>query len=297
MAFWADFSGNPPGASALRAAGFSGVWRYIGLGGEGKQIHAAEYRDYVSNNMAVALVAELGVDDAWASLNDYKTGQARAEMARDDARHEGIPDSVIIACAADAHASSAAQITDAVAYASGFASVLGWSRTGFYGFRETSQAVHNANVCRVHWRAGSEPSAAEKQWVNFWQRNSPPQVAVVRGTTCDINEVYAPWEVTTVTAEEIRAIAIAVLDTDLGQGSLADAARKVNALLDALAWRTEALVNGRETVADGPSHGEPVKLVEMIKGAGVSVVDVERIVREAVQQHLRITGTVEITGA
>ncbi len=192
MAQWLDFSDQPPGAAAIKQAGYMGVLRYIGLGSEGKQIHHAEYQDYVDHGLGVLLVAELGVNDAWAALDDYATGVARAQLALADARAEGIPDTVGIACAADAHATSATQIDDAVRYAAGVASVLGRARAGFYGFRETSQAVHAAGVVGWHWRCGSEPSLEDKTWVNFWQRNTPPQVVVINGTACDINETYAP---------------------------------------------------------------------------------------------------------
>lgn len=202
MAQWADFSGPPPDAAALKAAGFSGVICYIGLGSEGKQIHAAQYQDYVRNGLQVLLVAELGTGDAWSALDDYATGKARAQLALADARNEGIPDTVGIACAADAHASSAAQISDAVQYARGFAAVLGKQRTGFYGFVETSSAVHAADVVGWHWRCGSEPSTQDKQWVHFWQRNRSPQAVTVSGTVCDINDALAPLHIGTTNPEE-----------------------------------------------------------------------------------------------
>lgn len=198
MARWADFSGRPPGAAALKAAGFVGVLRYIGLGSEGKQIHRAEWEDYLRHGLLVLLVAELGTNDAWAALDDYATGRARAELALADVRAEAPasvdPGRVRISCAADAHASSAGQISDAVAYSRGFASVLGVGQSGFYGFVETSRAVHDADTVGWHWRCGSEPSELDKRWVNFWQRNRPPTAVVINGTTCDINETLAPLE-------------------------------------------------------------------------------------------------------
>lgn len=195
MARFADFSGTPPGAAALKDAGFVGVIRYIGLGSEGKQIHRAEWEDYLRHGLQVLLVAELGVDDAWAALDDYATGAARAKLAMADTRAEcpaGVdPTRVLIGCAADAHASSATQITDAVRYSSGFASVLGLWRSGFYGFVETSRAVHTANAAGWHWRCGSEPTVEDKRWLNFWQRNKAPTTMVVNHTVCDINETLA----------------------------------------------------------------------------------------------------------
>lgn len=188
MVQWADFSGRPPGAAALKASGFSGVIRYIGLGSEGKQIHRAEYEDYVHNGVDVLLVAELTISDAWAALDDRATGVARAQLAMTDARAEGIPDSVPIAWAADSHA-TAAQVRDAVEYGRGFQAVLG-SRSGAYGFMETLRAVRAAGGASWYWLAGAKPSAADQAWVNIWQRNDSTRT--VGGIVCDINETYAP---------------------------------------------------------------------------------------------------------
>lgn len=188
MAKWADFSGHAPGAAPLGAAGFEGVIRYVGEGSLSKRITAMEYQDYSRNSMPVLLVAELGTNDAWSSSNPFADGVARAKDALADARNLGIPDYVGIACAADAHATPA-QVASAVEYARGFASILGQARTGFYGFSETSRAVHDANVVGWHWRCGSAPDAVDAQWVNFWQRNDT--TVTVGGTVCDINETYA----------------------------------------------------------------------------------------------------------
>jgi hypothetical protein len=188
MAKWADFSGPPPGAKALKAAGYTGVIRYIGLGSEGKQIHAAEYLDYVREGLDVLLVAELTISDAWAALDDYSTGVARAHLALADARAEGIPDSVPIAWAADSHATTS-QVQDAIKYGRGFQAVLG-ARSGAYGFIETLRGVHAAGVASWYWLAGSKPSAADQAWINFWQHND--RTETVNRTVVDVNDGYAP---------------------------------------------------------------------------------------------------------
>lgn len=190
---WADYSGGRPSGTALKAAGFGGVIRYIGLGNEGKQINAPEYRGLVADGIQVLLVAELGTGDAWGTDtdDDFGRGASYARIALADARANGIPDSVPIACAADAHA-AAFQIDDVVRYARGFESVLGKGRTGFYGFQETLTAVHNAGVGSWYWRCGSAPSTAEKTWTNFWQRNAGETRRTVSGVQCDINEQYLP---------------------------------------------------------------------------------------------------------
>jgi hypothetical protein len=194
MALWADYSAGRPSGAALKAAGFGGVIRYIGLGTSGKRINADEYKDLVAAGVQVLLVAELGTGDAWgtSSDDDYARGRANATAALNDARACGIPDSVGIAAAADAHAGNSQQITDAVAYTRGFRDVLGLGRTGFYGFSETLSAVHAAGVASWFWRCGSEPSEADAAWIHFWQRNTAPTIRVVSGIQCDINEQYHP---------------------------------------------------------------------------------------------------------
>jgi hypothetical protein len=194
MALWADYSAGRPSGAALKAAGFSGVLRYVGLGSSKKRINAAEYQDLVASGIEVLLVAELGTNDAWGSGSDddYARGKANAQAALQDARAAGVPDSVGIAAAADAHAASRQQINDAVAYTRGFRDVLGLGRTGFYGFSETLNAVHEAGVASWFWRCGSQPSVADQSWVHFWQRNAAPTIRVVAGIQCDINEQYNP---------------------------------------------------------------------------------------------------------
>ncbi|MFL6144101.1 MAG: glycoside hydrolase domain-containing protein [Labedaea sp.] len=218
-----DFSGRPPGAAAIVAANYRVVIRYIGLGAEGKQISHAEWQDYLDHGVLVLLVAELGVNDAWEGLDDYALGAARARIALADIDATAPPSvdrsRVRIACAADAHASSAAQISDAVRYSAGFASVVGLWRAGFYGFVETSRAVHTAGTAGWHWRCGSKPSTEDQKWVNIWQRNDGP--VVVNGTTCDINDIIAPWEdddMATPTAQEIANAVWEALLNNLATG-------------------------------------------------------------------------------
>jgi hypothetical protein len=194
MALWADYSAGRPSGAALKAAGFVGVLRYVGLGSSKKRITAAEYKDLAAAGVEVLLVAELGTNDAWgtSSDDDYARGITNATIARQDARAAGVPDWVGIAAAADAHAANRQQINDAVAYTRGFRDVLGLGRTGFYGFSETLNAVHDTGVASWFWRCGSQPSVADQSWVNFWQRNAPPTTRVVSGVVCDINEQYNP---------------------------------------------------------------------------------------------------------
>lgn len=186
---WLDYSAGRPGGAALKAAGVTGVLRYLWAGSSSKLITAAEYQDLVANGIRVALVVEQSVDDAWKAVDDYAQGQSWASSARSTARALGIPDTVPIAAAADAHASGS-QITDAVAYVKGFRDVLGLQRTGIYGFREVVTAVRSAGVASWFWLCGSAPSTSDQTWLHFWQRNDG--TTTVSGVTADINVQYQP---------------------------------------------------------------------------------------------------------
>lgn len=189
MQQFADYSGGRPSGAALKAAGFGGVIRYVGLGSAGKRLAAGEYRDLTGAGLQVLLVVEQNTTDAWGG---YAKGVANAKAGLADARALGVPDSVGIAAAADAHAANQTQINAAVQYARGFQDVLGKARTGFYGFSETLTAVRNAGIGSWYWRCGSQPTAAERTWTHLWQRNAAPTVRVVSGVVCDINEQYKP---------------------------------------------------------------------------------------------------------
>lgn len=184
---WLDYSAGRPTGAALKAAGVTGVLRYLWAGSSSKVITAAEYQDLVANGIRVALVVEQSTDDAWKAVDDYAQGQSWATSARSAARSLGIPDTVPIAAAADAHATGS-QITDAVAYTKGFRDVLGLQRTGIYGFREVVTAVRSAGAAGWFWLCGSAPSTSDQSWLHFWQRNDG--TTAVSGVIADINVQY-----------------------------------------------------------------------------------------------------------
>lgn len=186
---WADYSGGYPGAASLAAAGFSGAIRYIGKGTAGKRLTAAERQDFDAHGFAYLLVCELDTHDAEGG---YAAGRSFAQVALADARANGVPDSVGIACAADEHLTTA-QIPGAVEYARGFRDVVGQSRHGAYGFSEFLAAVHAAGLASWYWQSGSPPSVTETDgYVHFWQRNTGQTTSSVNGVTCDISDQLLP---------------------------------------------------------------------------------------------------------
>lgn len=188
MTIWVDYSAGRPGGAALKAAGITGAIRYVSAGNAGKLITAAEYADLVAHGVQVLLVYELGVHDAEGG---YTQGAAHAQAALSTARAYGIPDTVGIAAAADEHL-TAGQIPAAVDYVRGFRDVLGQARTGAYGFEEFIAAVHAAGWASWHWKCGSAPTAAERAWVTFWQRNTGQTTQTINGVVCDLNDQINP---------------------------------------------------------------------------------------------------------
>lgn len=185
---WADYSGGYPGGAALKAAGFTGVIRYVGIGRSTKRITGAEYRDLVAHGLEVLLVCELDTHDAEGG---YNAGVSNARAALADARNLGIPDSVGIAAAADEHLNSA-QVAVAVQYVRGFHDVLGEARTGAYGFAELVDAVHPTGYAGWTWKCGTGPTGAEGSWLTFWQRNVAPTTETVNGVIVDIDDEELP---------------------------------------------------------------------------------------------------------
>ncbi|WP_336156628.1 glycoside hydrolase domain-containing protein [Amycolatopsis sp. VC5-11] len=302
MARWADYSAGRPSGAALRKAGFSGVIRYIGLGSEGKQLVASEYRDLVGEFGAanVLLVAEAGTGDAWGTEtdDDYGRGVAYGRTALSDARAQGVPDWVGLACAADAHA-QAFQLDDVVRYASGFRDAVGQARCGFYGFSETLAAVHNAGIGSWYWRCGSEPTQVEKQWVNFWQRNRDPQRITVAGIPCDINEVYR-----IPTTEDDMPSVNDLLDASVGKRADGTDVLLKDAIVNTYLAQFQGGGDGGALAVKAGINALNAKLDALTQAVAKLAADPEitpdalkAMLNEAIANNVKITGSVEITGA
>jgi hypothetical protein len=191
----------------LRAAGFSGVIRYVGTPGRTKNITAGEYQDLVGHSLSVLLVHENGTGDV---LRGYSGGVADAHAALDNARACSIPESVGIASANDRHL-TAAQVRASVDYQAGFASVLGVERTGAYGFHEFVSAVRGAGTAAWLWQCGTHPAGAAG--VHLWQRNTGISQTRVNGIACDINDQLLPLPEDDMTPDEAQVAALNALRT------------------------------------------------------------------------------------
>ncbi|HEY4018998.1 MAG TPA: glycoside hydrolase domain-containing protein [Pseudonocardiaceae bacterium] len=205
MTIWADYSAGRPGGTALRAAGFSGVIRYVGTPGRTKNITAGEYQDLVGHSMSVLLVHENATGDV---LRGYAGGVADAHAALNNARACSIPDSVGIASASDRHL-TAAQVRVGVQYQAGFASVLGVERTGAYGFHEFISAVRAAHSASWLWQCGTRPVG--NAGVHLWQRNTGASQTRVNRIACDINDQLLPLPEDDMTPDEAQVASMNAL--------------------------------------------------------------------------------------
>jgi hypothetical protein len=213
VTIWADYSAGRPGGAALRAAGFSGVIRYVGTPGRTKNITAGEYQDLVGHSLSVLLVHENGTGDV---LPGYAGGVADAQTALGNARACSIPESVGIAAASDRHL-TAAQVRTGVQYQAGFASVLGVQRTGVYGFHEYVSAVRAAGTASWLWQCGTRPGGGDG--VHLWQRNTGASQTNVNRIACDINDQLLPLPEDDMTPDEAQIAGLnalrAFFNTDL----------------------------------------------------------------------------------
>jgi hypothetical protein len=298
MTTWADYSAGRPGGAALRAAGFSGVIRYVGTPGRTKNITAAEYADLVANGLDVLLVFENTTTDVLGG-NAAGVNNARAALA--NARACGIPDSVGIAACADMHL-TARQIPAGLAYVDGFRAVLG-ARTGAYGFVEFVDAVHAAGSASWLWQCGARPVGAALSYVNFWQRNAGQSMVPVSGIACDINDQLNSLG-DTMGFDLTTPVAVPLLDAngnytgdqvdDNGHVVMApfgDVARFANATGWFNVKQNQALT---ATVA---AMTAALTALASASSSPVTADELKQMINDAVAQHIEITGTVNVSAA
>lgn len=215
---WADYSGGRPGGAALKAAGFTGVIRYVGEGSTGKRLTVAEAQDLAAHGLRVRCVVENTTTDA---NGGYNAGIAAAHAALNDPAVAAANPEFIYA----ANDQPGWNQTD-VQYVQGFTSVLG-NKGGAYGFGAFLAAVKAAipDIGSL-WQAGPAPSRTGTESIaNLWQRNGTPGSAVdgpatptavtVNGIECDVNN-----RINEETTMDEQSIAAAVWAYKLGTPTL-----------------------------------------------------------------------------
>ncbi len=185
IAKWAD--ANPPtNGAALRSAGFSGVFGYVGTPGRGKSTTQSMYTNWIGAGLHFVGIYENLTTDINGGYND---GVAHANATLNDLIAMGIPAGTPVCAACDEHL-TASQISLAVQYQKGFFDTCkgrGWAgAVGAYGFTEYVTACWSAGVCEWEWLSGSASNIGPH--TTFWQDNT--QTAKVNGSDTDIDWQY-----------------------------------------------------------------------------------------------------------
>lgn len=141
-----DYSWARPGGAAIKAAGYTGVIRYLSSDKTGKTMGSTELQDLRSNALDVGFVWE---DYANAALSGEAQGVKDAQAALAQANALGVPSSVALYFAVDVNTTDTA---DTIAYFKGVNSVIGLGRTGGYADYFILEALISAGVISFVWQ-------------------------------------------------------------------------------------------------------------------------------------------------
>lgn len=179
-----DYSARSIPGYAIKNAGYNFAIRYVGFPGNRKCITPQEYKDLIANGIRVYAVYEYDTND---SMGGYAGGQAAAVKARADMTRIGFPADAICFFCADRHLANW-EVPISQQYINGAASILGWDKTGAYGFQEFIWAIQRDSNCKYLWQCGAESYVREG--VHFYQWNNGRDY--VDGVECDINKQFLP---------------------------------------------------------------------------------------------------------
>lgn len=181
MGDYIDYSAAKLTGSAIKAAGYSGVIRYIDSPANLKTKHtnAEEYRSLKAAGLDVLLVFENNTTDPDGGYDQGVEYARRAKAGADYLGYNGI----IFFCEDRPGTPSVANWR---AYLQGAASVLGVQRVGAYGFYAAMDAAKG--YASAFWQAGRESDV--RSHVNFYQWNNGR--VYVSGVECDLNKVKKP---------------------------------------------------------------------------------------------------------
>ncbi|GIH03836.1 hypothetical protein Rhe02_19030 [Rhizocola hellebori] len=179
-----DYSWGRPRPSAIAAAGYSFVCRYVSWSTTGKNLTRSEADALRAAGLDIVTNWEYEASEA---LGGYSAGVENATEANRQAIVCGMPSSRPIYFSVDWDASAAQQGT-INAYFDGIASVIGRSRTGAYGGFNVIDRLFDAGKVTWGWQTyawsgGNWDSRAELRQVQ--------NGITVDGADCDRNEAHA----------------------------------------------------------------------------------------------------------
>jgi len=282
---------NHPSSQQVIDAGCVGALMYGGTPQYSKNFTPAQYRDYKARNLLTAFAFEIDAND----MNGAQAaGAAHAASLLANLRSGGVANTEPVCSTVDKHI-TAANIPLAVQYQRGFYQYVkgnGWAGPdGGYGFAEFLVAIHDAGVADWYWGAGQR--SLLPPYTNIWQDNTG--VINVGGSADDRDWILIPLE-GTMDWTDVRPNPIynpAITDPadershpnytvdQYMQGSWVR-----TLILPAMAAQLAGLVAAVSALTAANAANQPVTKAELTA-----------IVDQAVQQHVQITGTVQITPA
>ncbi|QUQ66046.1 glycoside hydrolase domain-containing protein [Kutzneria sp. CA-103260] len=193
-----DYSAGRPRGSAIRAAGYDFVLRYLDNGlGEHVFLSAAEVADLRAAGVAIGLVFEkkLRPPAPDRSTLGRSAGIADAQAAIAQVNACGLAGWPIYMCIDFDIPDYAPNSSDPMAklgpcgqYLAGAASVLGHARMGVYGgFYAVSRAL-DAGLATYGWQSIAWSGGQVDPRINVLQRND--LVVTIDGTECDVDEAH-----------------------------------------------------------------------------------------------------------
>jgi hypothetical protein len=207
VTYGADYSGgelSPGDLDGFADYDLRFLIRYIGFPDNPKCIsnHPGAFADHVNAGRVVLLVAEGDEDDP---AGGFAGGQDMAARARADADSIGYPGHLPIFFCADAWLNSRnIELSTAMDYLRGAASVIGRDRVGAYGFRDFVGAAQAQSLAHFRWLCGAAPTRDEEtaHLCHFYQWNNGQ--IVVNDLTCDLNWAYIDVDTLTTRNQPVR---------------------------------------------------------------------------------------------
>lgn len=181
-----DYSAGFPGALSIKAAGYAGAVRYIGLPDRRKCTTAGELNDFLRNGLGMALVFEEAAGN-WRY--GYDRGLADARKARNHANAIGFSAELPIYMAIDEDVVTPAEFNTMIQYLRGSAATLGGTdKTGVYGEADVIDRARDAGAASWFWQT----KAWSRGRITVAHLRQNIGTVNVGGIGCDINEVLEP---------------------------------------------------------------------------------------------------------
>lgn len=181
-----DYSASFPGAANIKAKGYVGAVRYIGMPWRIKCTTASELQDFTREGLGMALVFE-------STATDWRGGEAQGiksgQMARDHANAIGFPADRPIYMAIDQDVVTSGEFNLMINYLRGAAQSLGGAAsTGVYGEADVIDRARNAGVASKFWQTAAWSRGKMAPNLHLFQKIGYVNVG---GVACDVNDVHA----------------------------------------------------------------------------------------------------------